>query len=201
MKTTLLFAPVAAVIISVSFAACGPEDGSSGTGGGSGGAGSGGGSAATGGGSAGGGEGGGAVATGGGSGGGGAGGGTVATGGGSGGGGGTGGGAAFPRFAADIAPILKAKCGNCHGSQYAQAGTAYTRLRGTTSGTTACASTPRIIVNDGANSLVVKKMLGTAGCGARMPIVNMAGCTGNACVPATDIDKIKVWIDNGALNN
>jgi hypothetical protein len=57
------------------------------------------------------------------------------------------------------------------------------------------------VVGNGANSLVVKKMLGTAGCGNRMPQVLNAGCTGNACVPAADIDKVKQWIDQGALNN
>ena len=106
-------------------------------------------------------------------------------------------------FSAAIAPILKANCtaSGCHGNQYNQTASAYTRLKATTAGTTACANMPRIVVGSGATSLAVRKMLGTAGCGTRMPQVNNVGCTGNNCVPAADIAKVSQWIDQGALNN
>lgn len=68
-----------------------------------------------------------------------------------------------------------------------------------------CVNTPRIVVNDGANSLLVKKLLGTAGCGAVMPLVK-TGMTsvayeGDQCVAPDGIDKVKLWIDQGALDN
>lgn len=110
------------------------------------------------------------------------------------------------RFATEVAPILRAKCQQaCHGGQYQSAGTAYTRLRAMTANNTACASQPRIVVNDGANSLVIKKLLGTQTCGGRMPQVAMGAgsraCNGTECVAASDIDLIKRWIDQGAQNN
>ncbi|MDP3236555.1 MAG: hypothetical protein Q8N26_27435 [Myxococcales bacterium] len=112
-------------------------------------------------------------------------------------GGSAGGGSATVSFATEVAPILRAKCQQaCHAGQYQSAGSAYTRLRGMTSGG-ACGNQPRLVVNDGASSLVIRKILGTQTCGGKMP----QGCTGNACVSATDADTIKRWIDQGALNN
>ena len=74
-----------------------------------------------------------------------------------------------------------------------------------TANNTACASQPRVVVNDGANSLVIRKLLGTQTCGSRMPQVPMGAgsrnCTGNECVTAGDTDLIKRWIDQGAQNN
>lgn len=109
-------------------------------------------------------------------------------------------------FAADIAPIFKSKCSGCHGNQWETAASAYTRLTGTTSGTTACANQPRMVKGNGAGSLVVKKMLGTAGCGDRMPRtgsppMGSGVCSGTQCVAESDIDKLKTWIDQGGKNN
>jgi hypothetical protein len=107
-------------------------------------------------------------------------------------------------FKADVMPIFKAKCTGCHGGQYDSASTAFERLKANTAGG-ACANTPRVIANDGANSLLVKKLLGTASCGSVMPLVktgpNMVACTGEQCVSVMDIDKVKLWIDQGALDN
>ena len=77
---------------------------------------------------------------------------------------------------------------------------AYTRLRGIADDDV-CSGTPRLVVNDGAHSLVVQKMLGTASCGVRMPMVLGSGCAGTECVAAADIETVKVWVDLGALND
>ncbi len=162
----------------------GSGGGVSGTGGGT--TGTGGGTAGTGGGTAG------------------AGGGTAGTGGGAGGAGGAGGGAATVSFATQVAPIFRMRCGtSCHNGDYGSqnVNTIYNRLRGMTQAGTACASRPRLVVGDSANSLVVQKISGTHNCGVRMPIVGMSGCTGNACVSAAQIQTIRTWIDQGAVNN
>lgn len=109
-------------------------------------------------------------------------------------------------FAADVMPVLKAKCAGCHNGVYDNAATTLTRLRATTGAAGACANIPRMIINNGADSLIVKKLLGTAGCGAVMPLIKnspteIVPCSGTQCVAATDIDKVKVWIDQGALDN
>lgn len=63
-----------------------------------------------------------------------------------------------------------------------------------------------MVVGDGANSLLVKKLLGTSGCGQVMPLVRVSAteivaCTGLQCVAPADIEKLKLWIDQGALDN
>lgn len=109
-------------------------------------------------------------------------------------------------FANDVMPVFKAKCAGCHSGQYEDAATTFTRLRLSTAATAACANMPRIEVNDGANSLLVKKLLGTAGCGAVMPLVRtstttVVACMDAQCVAPADIEKVRIWIDQGALNN
>ena len=129
--------------------------------------------------------------------------------GGEGGGGGAGGGGAaiaMVSFANDVMPVLKAKCSGCHGGQYEQAILTLARLKLSTSATSACPSTPRMVVNDGANSLLVKKLMGTAGCGVIMPLIKMSPtvsvpCTGKMCVGPMDIVTVKLWIDQGAHDN
>ena len=131
-----------------------------------------------------------------------------AGGGGAGGSGGMGGGGAagiVVSFATDVMPVLKTKCAGCHSGQYEQAAVTFMRLRANTSATAACANAPRIEVNNGANSLLVKKLLGTAGCGAVMPLIKvgttMVACAGAECVAPADIEKVKLWIDQGAVDN
>jgi hypothetical protein len=120
-------------------------------------------------------------------------------GGGAGGAGGAAGAAA--KFVADVAPILKEKCSGCHGNQYETAAMAYTRLTGTAS-MGPCANEKRMEPGNAANSLVVKKIKGTAGvCGVRMPLVSNAGCTGTACLTVDQIAKVESWINAGAMNN
>jgi hypothetical protein len=198
------------VVALVTLLSCGMpmsmDDGGAGGGAATGGGATGGGSATGGGGSTGGGATGGGATGGGATGGGATGGG--ATGGGATGGGATGGGGGMTvSFSATVAPIFRAKCQQaCHGGAYQ--GTTmqiYSRLRGTTPGTTACANQPRLVVNDSANSLVVKKLLGTQTCGSKMPLVPMGtssrDCMGTECVASMDLDLIRAWIDQGALNN
>ncbi len=120
--------------------------------------------------------------------------------------GGAGGGAAIAiSFANDVMPIFKAKCGGCHGGSYEKAAIAYSRLKLNTTATSPCANTPRIIANDGANSLLVKKLLNTAGCGAVMPLIKVGmasvACVDEQCVAKADIQTVKLWIDQGALEN
>ena len=111
-------------------------------------------------------------------------------------------------FATTIAPIFRAKCAQaCHGGAYQGNNTnLYNRLRGTTPGNTACASQMRVTPNDAANSLVVRKLLGTQTCGDKMPQVPTGGsssrdCMNAECVSQGDIDLISAWINQGALNN
>lgn len=132
--------------------------------------------------------------------------------GGAGGGGGTAVGTKMPP--AVHAVFMKYCAMACHGGEWQDRAKAYTRIMGTTSmGTTpnnsTCMGMKRMTAGDGAGSLVVKKMLGTAGCGTRMPRVLMmpgctgtacmtVGCTGAACVPAAEIMIVQQWITDGA---
>ena len=113
---------------------------------------------------------------------------------------------AMVSFANNVMPVLKAKCTGCHGGQYEQAILTLARLKLNTSPTSACPNTPRMVVNDGANSLLVKKLLGTSGCGGIMPLIKMSSteivpCTGKMCVGPMDIVMVKQWIDQGAHDN
>ncbi len=108
-------------------------------------------------------------------------------------------------FRADVMPVLKAKCGGCHSGQFEQPASTFTRLNTNTPATGACANRPRIVVNDGAASLLVRKLNGTHDCGAVMPLIKMGTatmpCSGDQCVAEADIGKVKTWIDEGAQDN
>jgi hypothetical protein len=82
------------------------------------------------------------------------------------------------------------KCGTaCHGGNWGDATKSYARLKGTTMG---CGTMPRMVVSDGANSIVVKKLKGAvANCGVRMPL-NMPA------LPEADIMTVETWITMGA---
>ena len=96
----------------------------------------------------------------------------------------------------DVHPIFMKYCSMCHAMQWAQPDSAYTRLMGNAGG---MCDGPRMTAGNGADSLVVKKMLGTAGCGARMPLVNGNNpCNGEACVTMEEVQKIIDWINQGA---
>jgi hypothetical protein len=58
----------------------------------------------------------------------------------------------------------------------------------------------RIKPNDADNSYLVRKILGAAGItGSRMPLG--CGTAGNPCLDQATIDKVKTWVNQGALNN
>ena len=108
-------------------------------------------------------------------------------------------------FRSDVMPVLKAKCAGCHSGQYENPATTFTRLNAHTAAMGACANRPRIVINDGAGSLLVRKLNGTTDCGAVMPLIKMGTatmpCAGSECVAEADIGKVKTWIDEGAQDN
>jgi Bacterial Ig domain len=61
-------------------------------------------------------------------------------------------------------------------------------------------SLKRVTPNDVANSYLVQKLEGAAGiAGARMPFG--CGAAGNPCLDPATIDRVKDWINHGAINN
>jgi hypothetical protein len=93
-------------------------------------------------------------------------------------------------FQQDIKPIFadpKIGCLGCHGGTNGLfLGTQPDLLRGGASG-------PAVIPGNSAQSLLIRKLLGTAP-GAQMPL-------GGNAVPDSLIQRIRTWIDQGALNN
>src|SRR5687767_5266321 len=89
-------------------------------------------------------------------------------------------------FVKDVQPVLTAKCLVCHSGEAAKAGLkAHTRddlLKGGTSG-------PAIVPGKGKDSLLVMRMEGRHG--QRMPPTGPP-------VDAAAIERIRVWIDQGA---
>lgn len=84
----------------------------------------------------------------------------------------------------------------CHGGGWATAALSYTRIMGMAA---APCAMPRMKMGDGAGSLVVKKMLGTAGCGMKMPnITPGVPCMGATCATMADIMTVQDWITMGA---
>ena len=78
-------------------------------------------------------------------------------------------------------------CTSCHGGSGGLTLTSYQDLMmGGNSG-------PAIIVGNGSGSLIIRKLQGTAP-GGQMPL-------GGAPLPASKIDSILTWINQGALNN
>jgi hypothetical protein len=94
----------------------------------------------------------------------------------------------------EIAAIFMTSCtgSTCHATAptYRTADQIYTRLKANAG---APCSMPRMVVNQGMDSLVVKAMLGMKPCGAAMRMPPM----GNA-VPMADIMKVVEWINAGA---
>jgi len=78
-------------------------------------------------------------------------------------------------------------CPSCHGGSGGFTLTSYQALiAGGNSG-------PAVIPGNGAGSLLIRKLLGTAP-GSQMPL-------GGTPLPDTTISTISLWIDQGALNN
>lgn len=81
-------------------------------------------------------------------------------------------------------------CTGCHGASGGSNGLNLTTYQGLMAGGNSGAA---VIAGNGAGSLLVRKLLGTAP-GSQMPL-------GGTPLPSTKIDSISTWIDQGALNN
>ena len=89
----------------------------------------------------------------------------------------------------DIQPMLNASCINCHGNKGGLSVSTYNNLMKGTSN-----NGPVVISNNGAGSLIVKKLQGVAS-GSRMPLEPADKWS------ESKIETIKIWIDQGAKNN
>lgn len=106
-------------------------------------------------------------------------------------------------YATKIQPIWNGKCTSCH-SGGAGAPQGLDLTSGNSFGllvdvnANELPSMKRIKANDVANSYLVHKVEGTqgsvGGSGGKMPL----GCSGTACLTATQISDIKAWINGGA---
>ena len=92
-------------------------------------------------------------------------------------------------FAKDIQPMLNASCINCHGNNNKLSVRTYANLMKGTSN-----NGPVVIPKNGAGSLIIKKLQGTAS-GDRMPPEPASKWSDSK------IELVKKWIDQGALNN
>jgi mono/diheme cytochrome c family protein len=90
-------------------------------------------------------------------------------------------------YAADVQPIWSNSCSGCHGTSGGLTLTSYNSLMAGNSN-----NGPVVIPGDGANSLIVRKLKGTAG--ALMP-------AGGPALSPSLINSIETWIDQGAQNN
>ncbi len=85
-----------------------------------------------------------------------------------------------------VQPIFNSNCSGCHGSNGGLSLSTYNNLMAGTS-----TNGPVVVVGDGANSLIVRKLRGQAG--SRMP-------QGGAALANETIAMIETWINQGALN-
>src|SRR5437899_3114455 len=90
-------------------------------------------------------------------------------------------------FVRDIRPVLEARCFGCHGPQQQMSGL---RLDSKEAGLRGGKSGPVIVLGRGAESLLYRKVAGTAE-GPAMPL------SGEKLTPE-QIDSIRTWIDQGA---
>lgn len=95
-------------------------------------------------------------------------------------------------FAASVLPALTANCGtgNCHLNGNSQVGLSLDTYASLMAGSDGGAV---VIPGDGAGSLIIRKLRGTAP-GSQMP-------QGNPALPVNIISAIEMWIDQGALDN
>jgi hypothetical protein len=104
------------------------------------------------------------------------------------------------------AEIFTPICSTCHngtgttlpGVQNLTAGNTFARVVNVTS--LELPPVVRIKPNDVENSYLIQKILGATGIvGGRMPLG--CGTAGNPCLDQATIDKVKAWVNQGALNN
>ena len=94
-------------------------------------------------------------------------------------------------FAASVLPVITASCGgtNCHLGGKSQAGLSLETHASLMTGSNGGAV---VIPGDGAGSLIIRKLRGTAG--SQMP-------KGSPALPDSIISTIEIWIDQGAIDN
>jgi hypothetical protein len=104
-----------------------------------------------------------------------------------------------PSFAQNVYESFQRRgcnAASCHGGSagglsMSSASVAYEQLVGVPSAGT---GELRVIANDAANSYLVKKLEGTQGAGAQMPL-------GGTPLDNIDLTNVKNWINQGATNN
>lgn len=96
--------------------------------------------------------------------------------------------------------IVRPRC-SCHltgggegGLEMRDAAGAHAALVGVMALTTPCNDRTRVVEGDGAGSLLYQKVSGENLCGPRMPL-------GRDPLPQEEIDRIRMWIDDGARND
>lgn len=102
----------------------------------------------------------------------------------------------------DVQPIFDRSCATtgCHtgrrpsGNLSLDAGASHGELVGVSANAAACSSETRVVPLDPSSSYLMKKILGTAGCGVQMP-------RRGESLPAGDIELIRGWICRGAAND
>ena len=90
-------------------------------------------------------------------------------------------------YLTQIQPIFDASCTSCHGGSGSLSLTSYENLMLGNSN-----NGPVVNAGNGANSLIIQKLRGTAG--SQMPM-------GDCCLNDESIDLIETWIDEGAQDN
>jgi hypothetical protein len=97
-------------------------------------------------------------------------------------------------FAGQIQPIFNANCTGCHGTNgdlTLTASVSYSQIYHVPA-SSSCTSLHRVFPNDANNSVLYLKVVG-ATCGSRMPQ--------GGSLSTTEINLIRDWINQGALNN
>ena len=108
-------------------------------------------------------------------------------------------------LANDLQPIFDASCATsgCHAGATPQiglsleSGLAYSKLVNVPAGAPDCNGNPRVSPGNSANSVLYKRVSGTA-CGVRMP---WSLIPGSDTLTTAEQTAIRDWIDQGALNN
>ena len=90
-------------------------------------------------------------------------------------------------FSTDVMPIFESKCVACHGNFGGWDASTYTSVLGTGN------NAPVVIPGDPENSLLGQKMNGTQSIGDIMPTAGL--------LPEDEIQVIRDWIEEGALDN
>jgi hypothetical protein len=103
-----------------------------------------------------------------------------------------------PHYAADIQSLWSSLCTGCHGTSggLSLAAGSHANLVNVNANAAACNTLPRVAPNDPANSVLVRKVSGTA-CGNRMPRNNPTYFDTNP----GQLIRIRSWILAGAPND